>query len=1239
MAADLDLEHEIADTFHDFGKGKTDKRCSLGKIDHLSNFHATHFRRLRKSPSVQISPSEIGAYNGGDYEDRAVAYLSHRAALYDQEIENTHMNIPRRPILNLAPHYSSDNVVGVIFDMGSSISGIYQDPVRWKGSVPKPIFLNLKTIAGSWDRAGKSEYNQVLLNIRTEVETVVPIFPYRAGDHYRNATYFRFVFSKDKNQLHIGDHLKIDHSLLNLKAISCDVRNLCNAITGMGYNNERGTVADKFESFAANPRVIQSITGNLLSGDLSKYNLTFKSGNGEKSLRTTLAESLLYAIYDANDISFFYDLKRSQDYGQVEIAKWLNENTDASTRGFDIIKVFSGRDPHPTVPKGFSDLCAGMNSSLLATGDRLCYVKAKMQGVPSLLTVRTAKTCNLFTKGLQVNHVEQLEAIAKSLVLPKVSSERCKLYVSHLTKLQESLQKIPIMTAIEIQQPTIVAVRFNDENNSKYRTLYDGCHANLRQSIASIVKLIDRIKDCLIITQMEKIKENLKRRRSGSYEEGDVYQSPGTQNIHQVLYDSICSKWGSHSEQKRFDSQLYAVMKTGTVTDEFIQLTDNHKTVFLEYIRSSLKHFRRIQDVMTLFSEDANMAVAALKERMGLEEQLIETMDMMHGYIESFLSELNDINGPSHTINIESVSEVDISKSFERVDEMVEDDEEEVEPLASTHSQGTSIPLGISRSSLLLLLAYYNTNKTARGRLVSPKIHLKNPNLFAKSETGKYTLVGEDDSTIPMLPKFNEVHYLMNTFLAQLPKLATDCEANIGMWRNYLHTRESTSQEPPEEGTLFNLIGTSLVHPTIYRLIASYFSLKNKTRFNLYDKFSHMKSQYDTLSLHWRNADKFIAGLENLHEPEDLSFGPLQVENKNLRSQQFPDFVVDPVTNAIARTLGIDLMVIDKCLAKMFEGRPQEVTLFQDPVNQNMALTYCPYKSVDELYRGMLSSFTKNIRGLDFQQHAEYLGHSYDHIKSKVSNFVHEAMTILKGVAHFCYFSLTVPVSKESVEWRSVDSLLRNYAHQNGGSPPHGLEDKMWLTNSDVNTDTDVEANTTIPVRHPIPMPGAMRNIYLRESRLLSAHYKFDEGVDGVCFTSIYDDVGLIRPKANRIATLLDNDIVSLQELVTACNHVVEELPDDTDIKGMRFTCYDNPLLMRCMGFSDIEQIEAQLLMKLGKANTNFMRHCPAVGIPHQALPMVTAHGGSSFFSDSLRSNLFNKTLKRLRKKMDKRLI
>lgn len=413
--------HEVSDTFHDFGKGANDVRCKLNDVSNRE-FHSTALNKLYGSGLSVIHPHNL-KFTANSYEDKAIAFLKQvsQVPLHDTGCDVLRTAEENENLLKTLTH--TDAKLGIIYDQGSSVKDLFDDPTS-----PSSKSFNLMTIAGSWDEAYKRKDNSIVINVApipSSTNNAMKIHNRdgQLGMLYDDLIQFKFEKNQDAYENYVvikvpipNGELKLHHSVLYNNIMQLSVANLCNIIDKLSISSN----GVEFNSPSPGSDVLPLLVSLLLSTNLAKYKITFEgtfNKESSKDYRDTIIEVLTSQIKSSN-ISFFYDLKRSMDYGQVKLAQYLG-----SEKGKIQPIVYCKSDTMyrfiPDALKANMDMC---KQFMVVTGDKLCYTKAKIEKV-NALQQKGSRMCNIYTTGV-VDFEKALTSLQKNIdSLEKRTSE------------------------------------------------------------------------------------------------------------------------------------------------------------------------------------------------------------------------------------------------------------------------------------------------------------------------------------------------------------------------------------------------------------------------------------------------------------------------------------------------------------------------------------------------------------------------------------------------------------------------------------------------------------------------------------------------------------------------------------------------------------------------------------------------------------------------------------------------
>ena len=376
----------IADTFHDFGKNNNDRRCKLGNsrvVDQLKQALKYYSSPIPEIVDT-ISPGSTQLTSIGDYEDKAIHFMLNSSEITDrpnmkEEIVGVTLNDLKE---TLSKMYQNQKV-GLVIDMGINKRMLFDDP-----NSSTPQFINIVNIAGDWDEATKSAFNAIDINITNndneiQIQPMTSLLPDSMSIGFINAKLgqdIQLIINKqpETNCLHAFG-VNFPRVVLKNKLLKCSVSNLCRAISYLNNQNDQQDAAlfylmgKSFDvpSMGTKPSVLKNEIHKLLQGAFQKYPQS-QAGAQEDFKR------------------FCFDLKRSMDYGLVYMTQHLAREKLAGKNPYYIDKVYSGNNE-----TNINNNNIELDKFCLITGDRLCYLKARLEGVDAILMKKNTRSANL----------------------------------------------------------------------------------------------------------------------------------------------------------------------------------------------------------------------------------------------------------------------------------------------------------------------------------------------------------------------------------------------------------------------------------------------------------------------------------------------------------------------------------------------------------------------------------------------------------------------------------------------------------------------------------------------------------------------------------------------------------------------------------------------------------------------------------------------------------------------------
>lgn len=383
MAAGVNKQKEldkaliaIADTYHDFESGRCSSALSSAKIQSIfpdfSDVIPDKIPLDRKYIYEGTNHPRDKTYKGRDLEETVLNMLD----LCYKDADNNTLTIPTENITNLSSEPTKNEVkqkilgffsnaqgqpqgnIGIIFDQ-FALKFIEHISDEYKTGEYGKIY-NINPICGLWDEAGKAGNNRIDVSIRIDGAGSNVHIPYTNevgfGLIYPNATYL--PQPEDQNYVSVfSENNKLYEGELNKNILNISVGKLCQA-----YDEAVSKKNPDIMSIVFNP--IKKNNSSVIRKDAAIYNTV--SSIFTKELFTKMKHT---------------HLKRSGDFGQVAMVKHLN--THAKNNPNIYIYDYNNVNKKSIKRSGIPE---AMNNKptqwVLMTGDRLCYARARLEGIP-----------------------------------------------------------------------------------------------------------------------------------------------------------------------------------------------------------------------------------------------------------------------------------------------------------------------------------------------------------------------------------------------------------------------------------------------------------------------------------------------------------------------------------------------------------------------------------------------------------------------------------------------------------------------------------------------------------------------------------------------------------------------------------------------------------------------------------------------------------------------------------------
>lgn len=413
----------LADSFHDFGKGE---RCGKGAEfkepikttgfptiftvkDKTKDDYGLNLEDVTKGHrSAYFFDSRqndlVGVKKGANVEATMMNYVNHhykhkQADGQDKELyfikesdfkkQKNEQQLKELIFQNLGLEKGTTNI-GIIYDqcaLKNVINKLATDYVKDSPKSTKGHIFNINPICGRWDEAGKIQVKRIDVSINSKNQKLYVPIPHTSNIRFNLKSDLEAVASTEENTPIKDNYVEIFY--------------------------ETGTeIVEGKIGFTKNPNVfyLRELTKNLFSFSVASLCTAYANANQtrtlavEEAVNEILNESKL-TIDNGLDPSYkdkistfftnknvfnhdtlnFLNLKRSADYGQIYFVKSMNDNIDSiemyAYNFYDEKKKIHKSGKYP-VTMSLPDRL--IDKWVLLTGDKLCYARARLEGVPCI---------------------------------------------------------------------------------------------------------------------------------------------------------------------------------------------------------------------------------------------------------------------------------------------------------------------------------------------------------------------------------------------------------------------------------------------------------------------------------------------------------------------------------------------------------------------------------------------------------------------------------------------------------------------------------------------------------------------------------------------------------------------------------------------------------------------------------------------------------------------------------------
>ena len=381
--------------------------------------------------------------------------------------------------------------IGIIYDqcaMTGVIPKLTTDYVTLVNKSDKGHIFNINPICGRWDEAPKTQVNRIDVSINVKHEN--PSYVYI--QHTRN---IRF-------------NLKSDLSLIGIASSGTLVPD---NYVELFY--ETGTDAGVGrDGISRNPNVfyLQTLTKKPFNFGVAELCNAYNTAplNIQKAMQIVLNDNKLQSFGNTNfreevqnffttqgvfapDQMNFLNIKRSADYGQIYLVQKLNKVGSANIEMYAYNLFNKDKKIHKTgnYPASMKLQDKLINKWVLLTGDKLCYARARLEGVPCI-----------FYKAGKGLEIYAGSAVAATSSGPAFDDKMTNI-INFLTEFKTVIEKI-IKSAPTPSTPSTPSITFLSNRlqqiqreNQHINTHSTSYHAKLRDLLSEFTKVTKLIFD------------------------------------------------------------------------------------------------------------------------------------------------------------------------------------------------------------------------------------------------------------------------------------------------------------------------------------------------------------------------------------------------------------------------------------------------------------------------------------------------------------------------------------------------------------------------------------------------------------------------------------------------------------------------------------------------------------------------------------------------------------------------
>lgn len=345
-------------------------------------------------------------------------------------------------------HQNFGNNLAFVYDQGHLPPHFFTD-IRDRNL--KKHRFNVHTIASSWDEAGKLGVHQVSISLHNGLP---PTF-IRYTSHVPKGILFNYTSANIVQTNSCGIYERLNLTSLQLLVTQFSVAQMCAFMSAAQARGNKLTLDDL-------PKLVE---GHLLNTD--KFNNPQFTGLNREAIKREMVEGFMNAVAEFQrqqqllmekpvsvlDAVFglCYDIKRSMDSGQCDMVNTINRKLVGSIQ--DHVSISYIRDSKGNIMKDVTatdlEQLGSIDKCFLVTGDRLCFMRAKVDNVPAVLIhpqpPGVAKDDRVFRATVfckDVHVTEQVFSLKAQTILSSIPQSLPELYGTNLAALRRTLEFI-----------------------------------------------------------------------------------------------------------------------------------------------------------------------------------------------------------------------------------------------------------------------------------------------------------------------------------------------------------------------------------------------------------------------------------------------------------------------------------------------------------------------------------------------------------------------------------------------------------------------------------------------------------------------------------------------------------------------------------------------------------------------------------------------------------------------------